>query len=467
MRITEISEAVETTLDQHVWALSEWLNGDAMSLVNDEGERFSPAPYYATMVALAKVVPPVKRNNLSGMLYRGVGFENEQDFTSGRVKTAVKRYQSWSGDRGVAVGFAKNYGGRYGVVFSADVASNRGAIVLSMADVLAWLRTNPEGIDPRAMADHIYQFERYAEQDEVIVKGSMVHVTDVKVVKKPRAKVTEGWDDDRPAHERYMFGQCMVMAATLARRYGWQLVGIFEDGEQRVPRHVGVQRPDGRYADARGVRQSEEEFLLVRGQIHHRGQEIRPMSLDQFKDIWGRRIKDWDVPAHDMKELGLPTWGPIPTLQEQFQPAPEKLPATPENISAAKTFLMKKWVERHRERNGYTAEPPLDLSSSCKFTSLFARAIFGGKLAGNWNHQYVILPSGEILDLNVDAADVKAMGNAAYQHDSKWWNNRDHRASLASCRARVEQWVEEFRAGLPQQEPETELKDSPDTDRLG
>jgi hypothetical protein len=178
----------EVDFDKAVWSLSEWLNGDAMSLVNDEGEKFSPKPYYDAMKMLSASIPCPHTKNLSGTIYRGVGFDDPQDFNNGKVKTALKRMQSWSPDFETAKGFARDYGGQYGVVFSADVAQNRKAILLCISDVLAWLQTNPPEIDDRYMTDHLYQFERYQDQQEVIVKGSQVHINGVKVVKKPRAK---------------------------------------------------------------------------------------------------------------------------------------------------------------------------------------------------------------------------------------------------------------------------------------
>lgn len=182
-----IVETPKVDFNRAVWSLSEWLNGDAMSLVNDEGEKFSPKPYYDAMKLLAVSIPCPHTRTLTGTIYRGVGFNDPQDFSNGKVKTALKRMQSWSPDFETAKGFARNYGGRYGVVFSAEVAQNRKAILLCISDVLAWLQTKPAEIDAYALHDHLYQFERYEEQQEVIVKGSQVHISGVKIVKKPRA----------------------------------------------------------------------------------------------------------------------------------------------------------------------------------------------------------------------------------------------------------------------------------------
>ncbi len=125
------------------------------------------------------------------------------------------------------------------------------------------------------------------------------------------------------------------------------------------------------------------------------------------------------------------------------------LPATPENIAAAKAFVLKKWQERAIERGGPNATLPDDLSSSCKFSSLFARAVFGGKLEGNFDHQFVRAKDGTIIDLNIDAADVKELGDQAHRHDILFWGSRDHRDSVRSCVPRVKEWVAEFLADYP------------------
>lgn len=119
----------------------------------------------------------------------------------------------------------------------------------------------------------------------------------------------------------------------------------------------------------------------------------------------------------------------------------QHLPATPENIARAQAFVLKMWRERAAEMG---REQPLDLSSSCKFTSMFAQHVFGGEIRGNYDHQFVSLPNGEVLDLNIDAEDVKAM-SSPHEHDKRFFNNPKHKASMASCLPRVEKWVEEFR----------------------
>jgi hypothetical protein len=122
------------------------------------------------------------------------------------------------------------------------------------------------------------------------------------------------------------------------------------------------------------------------------------------------------------------------------------LPATVENVTKAHDFVFEKWKERARENR---REEPLDLSFSCKFSSMFAQRIFGGEIQGNYDHQFLRLDNGEIVDLNKDAADVQAIvddDEDPYHHDDDFFGSPDHRDSMDSCQPRVDQWVDEFTA---------------------
>jgi len=117
----------------------------------------------------------------------------------------------------------------------------------------------------------------------------------------------------------------------------------------------------------------------------------------------------------------------------------------PEIIEIARHVALQGWRARAEERG---RPEPEDLSGSCKFTSLMALSLFGGRLRGNSEHQYLELPSGERLDLNAEAEDVRAKqarGVDPWRHDTAFWNNLDHRASLRSCKPRVALWVDAVR----------------------
>lgn len=168
------------------------------------------------------------------------------------------------------------------------------------------------------------------------------------------------------------------------------------------------------------------------------GEEV---PVEKFMD-WLNTVQSRDAPGLSEKQVVIRKPAAMNESVEEY------LPATPKNIEKAKAFVLAKWKERAEERGH--AEPE-DLSSSCKFSSLFAHRIFGGKLQGNYDHQYVVV-DGEIVDLNVDAKDVRDLmddGIDPHEHDSDFWGNEDHLESLASCDARVYKWVQEFNALNP------------------
>jgi len=115
------------------------------------------------------------------------------------------------------------------------------------------------------------------------------------------------------------------------------------------------------------------------------------------------------------------------------------LPATTENISKAKDFVLAKWKERSVERG---SSEPVDLSYSCKFCTLFVKQVFGGRIEGNFDHQYNVI-DGEIVDLSSDSEDVRSHDDP-YHHDKLFFGSKDHLESLSSCLPRVEKWVDLF-----------------------
>lgn len=119
--------------------------------------------------------------------------------------------------------------------------------------------------------------------------------------------------------------------------------------------------------------------------------------------------------------------------------APAMLFLTDAAFVRAKAFVFGKWCERATER-GELAPP--DLSRSCKYGSLFMRTVYGGEIAGNYEHQYNLI-GGRIVDLSHDAADVLAL-REPYRHEAELFGIEEHQVSMEACRPRVAAWVVEF-----------------------
>lgn len=115
------------------------------------------------------------------------------------------------------------------------------------------------------------------------------------------------------------------------------------------------------------------------------------------------------------------------------------LPPTDDNICKAKEFVFEKWKERAVERG---INEPTDLSSSCKFCSLFVKQVFGGRIRGNYDHEHNVI-EGKIIDLSCDSEDVSKLDNP-YWHDRTHMGCRDHIETLKSCMPRVNEWVDGF-----------------------
>lgn len=127
------------------------------------------------------------------------------------------------------------------------------------------------------------------------------------------------------------------------------------------------------------------------------------------------------------------------------RPLSARLEATPENIQRAQDFVLQRWIERAQE----LGKPlPADLSSGCKFASLFAWQLFGGTLRGNYQHQHVVTCAGEILDLCAGSAELVSMSEP-YVHDPHFFGNRDHLDSLNSCLPRVNTWLKAWALSYP------------------
>jgi hypothetical protein len=109
-------------------------------------------------------------------------------------------------------------------------------------------------------------------------------------------------------------------------------------------------------------------------------------------------------------------------------------------ILLAREFVFVKWCERAQERG---EAPPVDLSRSCKYGTLFMHTVFGGTIAGNYQHQFNVIDD-RIVDLSDGAADV-ALLSFPYRHDPDLFGVAEHIASMDGCRPRVDVWAAEFR----------------------
>jgi hypothetical protein len=112
-----------------------------------------------------------------------------------------------------------------------------------------------------------------------------------------------------------------------------------------------------------------------------------------------------------------------------------------ENFAIAKEFVFVKWCEIARIKN---LTIPIDLSRSCKYSSLFAQSIFGGVIRGHYEHQYNFI-DGRLVDLSHDSLDVGKMSNP-YLHEKTYFDIPEIQTSLAKCSHRAEQWATEFMA---------------------
>ena len=109
------------------------------------------------------------------------------------------------------------------------------------------------------------------------------------------------------------------------------------------------------------------------------------------------------------------------------------------NRGIAQNIYWFGWVERYRQRG---LPEPRDGSGSCKFASLFAKLVFGGKICGNPEHLYVKL-GDTIIDFSEASEDVRGL-DAPYTDIPEWLENEDLKKSLISCLPRVSLWYDRF-----------------------
>lgn len=117
---------------------------------------------------------------------------------------------------------------------------------------------------------------------------------------------------------------------------------------------------------------------------------------------------------------------------------PAKLQLTAATREIAIKALNGLWAERCAERG---MPIPSDRAGACKFASLLARELFGGRLAGNQEHVFITLEDGQRLDLNENEPDVIAMGGAAHAMHCFVLSDIEYRQSLGSCMPRVTRWA--------------------------
>lgn len=113
-----------------------------------------------------------------------------------------------------------------------------------------------------------------------------------------------------------------------------------------------------------------------------------------------------------------------------------RIEASPENIAAAAAFAFERWRERAAELGH---DDPRDLAGACKFCALFAKALFGGAVDGNFDHVFVRV-DGAVLDLSAASADVAALDDP-YGTDVDHLGNEDLTWSFGTCVRRVRAWV--------------------------
>lgn len=116
---------------------------------------------------------------------------------------------------------------------------------------------------------------------------------------------------------------------------------------------------------------------------------------------------------------------------------------TRENYQKAYEHVLTGWQKRAEER-GY--EIPASLDNACKFSSLFMKLVFGGRIEGNYDHQFNVIEN-TIVDLTQDSPALKNMENP-YEHDELFFGNEEHMESLISCMPRVLEWVRDYEKAL-------------------
>jgi RNA:NAD 2'-phosphotransferase (TPT1/KptA family)/8-oxo-dGTP pyrophosphatase MutT (NUDIX family) len=228
-------------------------------------------------------------------------------------------------------------------------------------------------------------------------------------------------DEDPVGH--YAHGACWIYALAVHDLTGLPMLSVSSKGTGPV--HVVVKK-GGKLLDSMG------EFTLA--QIGKRyglnkpfTEPITEETVEAFYGIDEDELEHAKVLARkQLKKLGI---------KAKVAAEWKHLPTTDEWIKRAKLFLKDKWAARHKElgREGV----PTDLKGACKFASLFAQKLFGGRMRGTAEHQ-VLQHQGKIIDLT----DLYSPNT--FSHDKEFWMNPEHAESMKSIEPRVQQWVDEF-----------------------
>ena len=116
---------------------------------------------------------------------------------------------------------------------------------------------------------------------------------------------------------------------------------------------------------------------------------------------------------------------------------PPKAELSSENLVVAASVLQQLWNEHQKSR---FIKPDGQRIGSSAFGALLAREIFGGTLAGNSDHVFV-LHGDIIVDLNVGQPDVRALDALAHINIPGVLTQEAFREKLGVKLPKVESWA--------------------------
>lgn len=109
-------------------------------------------------------------------------------------------------------------------------------------------------------------------------------------------------------------------------------------------------------------------------------------------------------------------------------------------LNLARAFVFKQWIARAIELGHQPL--PMDLTNSCKFSSLFAQRVFGGTIEANESHCFNRI-NGKVVDINEFAMDTISL-DEPHECDEYFMEEPEFHESMTSCLPRVERWCDEF-----------------------